>query len=205
MIDSDYAVRHLIGVWKMAWNAPDWENYFDRSVDGVFRSFWAAAFTAPIALAGFISIRHAANQIPEFADAAALQTPIGIAVAAEAVAFVAEWSVQLVVLVIAARMAGAGRRVASLIIGFNWMQVYVTLAQATPLAILGIFGSREAAAILSFPMLVFAIAFNWGFLRRGLRTNVGTTIAVFALLSLLGLIVSSLVGAGTFALYSLLS
>ena len=203
MIDPDYAARHLGGVWKMAWNAPGWEDSLDRSVDGVFKSFWAAALTAPIAIAGFISGERAASRIPDLAGPGGAETPLGLSIAAEAVAFIAVWSVQLAALVLSARAAGRTRRIADIIIGFNWMQVYVSLAQSAPFIVLGLTLKREFAGFVALPALAFIVALYWGVLRRSLGVGAASTLAVFALLLLLELVTTSLISAGALALYRL--
>lgn len=205
MIDIDYAAGQMACVWKMAWNAPDWEESFDRSVDGVFKSFWAMLFTAPVAFAGFFSLRRAASRTPDFSDLALIEAPFAFSAAAAFVSFLADWTASLVALVLAARATGASRRIADVIIGFNWTQFFTALAQTAPLVVLGLTGEGKIASVLLLPSAAFVIAFYWGFLRRSLKKGVAVTIALLVMLTLLGLVVSSLVDAGAIGLYRLFS
>jgi len=186
VIDFDYAARQLAGVWKMAWNRPDWTMSLDRSVDGVFRSFWAVALAAPFALAEFVSLRRILsrdrdNPIPQLVEA-----PLGYAVAVEAVAYLLGWSAGLAALVMAARALGASRRAGDAIIGFNWVQVMTAAAQAAMLALAVIAGDSDASILFRLPIAVFAIALIWGVLRRSLGAGVAATIAVFLMIVVVG-------------------
>ncbi len=186
MIDFTYAARQLAGVWKMAWNRPDWTASLDRSIDGVFRSFWALALAAPFALVEFASLRRILardgdNPIPEL-----IAAPFGYALAVEAVAYLIGWTAGLIALVMAARAIGASGRAGDAIIGFNWIQVLTAAAQATMLAVISAVGELDALKALRLPLAAFVIALVWGVLRRSLGAGVAATIAIFLMVVLVG-------------------
>lgn len=193
MIDFDYAARQLAGVWAMAWNRPEWRDALDRSVDGVFRSFWAFAFAAPLAFAGYFSLRRAAAVIPDFPETPLLQAPFAFTLAAEMTAYAADWAASLTALIFAARAMKIGRRMADLVVGFNWLQVFVAAAQAVPLIAIGLSGSSDVAGLLFIPATVLVVGLFWGYLRRTFDANVGTTIGLIIMLTLIGLLASAIV------------
>lgn len=204
MIDLDHAARQLGAVWKMVWNAPDWQTGLDRSVDGVFRSFGAILLAAPIAFASYFSLRRASTRIPDFPEEPLLAAPFAVYITAQMIAFLVDWAVTLIALMFAARAVGAARRAGDVVIGFNWGQVFIATAQAIPLVILGVTARGEIAGALLLPSLAFIIAFYWGLIRRSAGAGAAATVAILILLTLLGLIVRSLVGAGALGLYRLL-
>ena len=65
MIRLDYAASQIGAVWKMGWNRPGWEETLDRTVDGVFKSFWAIFLAVPFSFLGFYSARRFAERTPE--------------------------------------------------------------------------------------------------------------------------------------------
>lgn len=205
MISAEYASRQLSGVWKMAWNRPDWAESLDRSVDGVFNSFWAAAFVSPIAILGFISARRAVEKIPNLATSPILEMPFSISVSIEFVAYLAGWGAGLAALIFFARSMRTTQRVGDLIIGYNWLQVFAAVGQATPLVVLSVTGRSEIAAILALPVMILIIALYVGVLRRGSDAGVGLVVAMFAWLIFARFIASSAITSIGFGLYTAFS
>lgn len=193
MIDLDYAARQLAGVWKMAWNRPNWTTSLDRSVDGVFRSFWALALAAPFAFVEFVSLRRILSRDRENPIPPLIEAPFAYAVVVEAGAYLLGWTAGLIALVMAARSIGASRRAADAIIGFNWIQVLTAAAQAAMLALIGAAGEIEALKAFRLPMAAFVIALIWGVLRRSLGAGVAATIAIFLMIVLVGSIARLLI------------
>lgn len=194
MTNADYAARQLAGVWKMIWNNPGWEGALDRSIDGVFKSFWALFYATPFAILAFLAIRRAAERTTDFPETPFLEASPMFALAVQAVGYLADWFASLAALVFTARAAGAGRRAADIIVGFNWLQVFIAIAQAAPFAALAVLGGG-AASILFLPATAFVIALYWGFIRRSTGLGAGPTIGLIIMLTLIGLVVSGLVGA----------
>lgn len=194
----DYAARQIGGVWKMAWNLPGWEGALDRSVDGVFRSFWAALIAAPFVVLGFVSVRRAAARAPDFPDAPILAAPVFVATAIEVAAFAVDWGASLAALIVAARLLKAERHAADAIIGYNWLQVPTTAAQALPLAASSL--GREIAGLLFLPVLAFVVALYWGMLRRSLRIGPAAAAGLILLLTIVGLVANALVSTAGLAL-----
>jgi hypothetical protein len=201
VISADYASRQLSGVWKMAWNRPDWATALDRSVDGVFSSFWAMAFATPIALLGFFSARRAAERLPNLPPSAILETPLTVSVLIELSAYLVDWAVGLAALILCARAMNVANRLGDLIIGYNWLQVFAIVGQTIPLLALSLTGRTEIAAMLYLPALALIIALYVGMLRRGSNAGVGVVIAMFALLAITGFLANSAITALGFGLY----
>lgn len=205
MISGDYALRQLSGVWKMAWNAPDWQEALDRSVDGVFRSFWAVALAAPIAVVGFFSARRAAERLPDIPPSPILEAPFSVSMIIEAAAFFVDWGVSLAALIFVARAMGLARNAGDLVIGYNWLQIFVAIGQAIPIIGLSLTLRTEVGALLALPAIAFIIVLYWGVLRRASNGNIGNVVAMLALLVLIGFVARSVVSSIGFGLYKAFS
>lgn len=193
MINFDYAASQMAAVWNMAWNRPGWQDALDRSVDGVFRSFWALALAAPFSLLGYFSLRRAALHIPELRETPLLQAPLPFSLTVEIIGYLVNWGAGLAALILFARALGAGARIADVIIGFNWLHVLIAIAQVIPQAVLGFAGRREIAGLLAIPSVVLVVALIWGYIRRSLGASLARSISILLFLILLGVFMSLLI------------
>lgn len=191
MIGLDQAARQIAAAWNLALNRPNWTRDLDRSVDGVFRSFWAFAFAAPLHVIGFYAARRAARALPELAAEPLADAAFAAALPAQMVGFFADWCVSLAALLLIARATGAARRAADIVAGYNWLQVPIAAIQVAPLIAMSLTNQPQLAGLLFVPALAAVVALFWGFLRRTLATDAGSTIGVIILLTLIGLIVQS--------------
>jgi hypothetical protein len=193
VIGFDYAASQLAGVWRMAWNRDGWRDLLDRSVDGVFRSFWAAMFAAPFSLLGFFLLRRAADRMPDLPEMPLLQAPLLFGLGVEIIEYLANWGAALAVLILFTRSLGAGARISEVIIGFNWLHVFTAAIQSAPLAALELTGSRQLAGTLANASSVLIFALVWGVIRRSMGAPVAQSIGILVFLLLLGLLVSLLI------------
>ncbi|MBB5517467.1 hypothetical protein [Amphiplicatus metriothermophilus] len=204
-MDLDYAARQIAGVWKMAWNRPGWTDALDRSVDGVFRSFWAVVYAAPLVVAGAVSLRRVADRTPSPSADPLLEAPLSVVLGAQMASYLIDWAASVAALVFAVQAAGGRRRVADVIIGFNWAQVMASAAQVAPMVVLAFTGARALASLLLIVAVAFAVALHWGVIRRAAAASVPFAVGAMALLILITLVVSGLVNGAALALYALVS
>ena len=205
MINFEYAARHIRGVWRIAFGGGDWREDMDLSVDGVFRSFWAMAFTAPFMLLAFVSIRRTAAQSEILASDPLQNAPSAFVLTIESLGFVADWALSVVALVALARTMKAENRVADVIVSYNWAQVMTAAAVSIPFALVAIAGSESAAGLLTLPAVVFSIFITWRVLRECLSLDVTMTVATIAVLTLISLVVSAALSGIALSLLQLFS
>lgn len=205
MIDFDYAGRHVRGVWRMISGDAGWAEDIDRSVDGVFRSFWAILFTTPFALLSFHAAHRAALASPQYEETVFSRAPAPVVIAGEMLAFGASWLASVVILALAARQFQATRNAAALIVAFNWSQLLTFAAASIPAAVLALTGSSPVFVALALPAIVFSIVVLWGVLRRNLPVTVGVAIALIALLTFAEIAINAITTEGAIALFQLLS
>lgn len=205
MIDFEYAGRHVRGVWRMAIGAPDWTDDVDRSVDGVFRSFWAIALATPFALLAFHSAARAARLSPRYAETVFAKAPAPLIISAEMLGFIASWAASVAALGAIARALKESNHAASLIVTYNWSQLLTMAVASVPAALLAVTGATELFVLLALPAIAFSFFVLWGVLRRNLSITVGVAISLIALLTLIELLINAATTQGAVALIQLLS
>lgn|GEM_PF-773913 len=198
MIDFEYAARQLASVWRMAFtrnweNGGDWRDDLDRSVDGVFKSFWAIAFAAPFALLSYIALRRAAEQISSVETSPLLQAPLGFMLGVEFLSFAVDWGISIAAIIFVARALEATTRITDTIITYNWAQVFAVALQSIPIALMGLLGTQAIAGVLALPILVIVLVLFWGVFRQAMELKPGMAIAIIFLLTLINIIVNSLI------------
>ncbi|MEZ5896431.1 MAG: hypothetical protein R3C40_02660 [Parvularculaceae bacterium] len=202
MISLDDAARQFTGVWKMAFSADDWRRDLDRTEDGVFRSFWAMAFTAPLVALFSVTSFRALLKNAAAPDLAVLDLPLSVFVSAKLVSFALEWTACLTFLLVVARAGGAGRRAADIIVGYNWIQPITVAAQGPAIALIAATGDVGIGGFLVLPALGLSLALYWGVIRKSMETAVGQTMALIAALYVIGLSVDAGVTAIAMAFFA---
>ena len=205
MIDFEYAGRHVRGVWRMALNDAGWTDDVDRSVDGVFRSFWAMAFAAPFALLAFHSAERAARLSPRYAETIFAKAPPLLIISAEMFGFVVSWLASVAALGAIARALDASDRAGGLIITYNWSQLLTIAVASVPAAFLAVTGATQLFVFLALPAIMFSFFIIWGVIRRNLSVTIGAAISLIALLTLIELLINAVTTQGAVALVQLLS
>ena len=192
MISLDEAARQMGGAAKMALAAPDWRETLDRSMNAVFASFWAVALSAPLALLATATTMRAARRTADLGESVYANAPFAPLAAIDLAAFVADWAVNLAILVLVARFIGAGKKAAELIVGFNWITPMVTAIALPALAIIAATASTQIGGLVALPTLVLQIALIYGVVRRGLDLSLAPSAGIVALLILSSAIVDGL-------------
>jgi len=193
MIDFDYTARHVRGVWRMAFGGGDWREDIDRSMDGVFASFWAIIIAAPFALVAVTADKQITATSPEFANTIYAKAPLPVLFTAEIIALAAYWAASIAALVLTARSLNATRQVAGLIVAYNWGQLVIFMLSAAPAATLIFTGNLNIFALMALPAGIAGVFINWRILRQNLPLTIGGVIFLIVLLTIITLFVNSVV------------
>lgn len=185
----------------MAFDAGDWRAALDRSIDGVFGSFFAFFFAAPLVALFTVSARRAAARIPDFPDTLYQTAPLAALLVSDIATYALDWGVSLALLIMLARASGAGDRAADLIVGYNWIQPVIAAAQLPAIALMASTASAAAGSLLGLPALVLTAFLIWGIIRRGLNVGPAQAAAAFAALALVGIAIDNFGSAALRALY----
>lgn len=195
------AFAQLRGVFAMAFDRPGWERSLDRSLDGVFASFSAIVWSAPLLIANFAAMKALFSGAGDGVDDPLLDAPMTFWLASNMATFLADWAVGLVAILAAAHFLGASRRAGDVVIGYNWLQFVSAAAQAIPIGAGLVAASPATFSLLMMPAIAVSLAVFWGVLRRGLGLAPGLAVAVAAASLLLSVIVGAACHAAALALY----
>lgn len=165
----------LYGVWRLLHGDARAAVYFNTSVEGAWRSFFAAVLVAPL-YAMLVALRYA--------DVAAAVTPLRY-VTVETIAYVTSWVFYPVVVEALSRRMGCRQRFPAYLCIYNWSML-VQNGAIIILAILGTFNVITGQIGDLIGVIVFAVltVFLWFIARVGLGVS-GMTAGGMVLLDIL--------------------
>lgn len=201
MMSFDKAAGQMAGAWKMAFDKDGWKSALDRSIDGVFGSFSAFLFAAPLVALFTATAKRAATRMPDFPDTLYQTAPLAALIIADLLTYAIDWGAGLAMLVLLARASGAGDRAADLIVGYNWIQPAIAAVQLPPIALMAATASAAVGGLLALPAFILTAFLIWGIIRRGLKVATAQAAAAFIALALIGIVIDSFGAAALGALY----
>jgi hypothetical protein len=164
--DQQEVFRSIFGAWRLAWLDRSGMSHFNLSVDGFWRSFFAAVLVAP---------GYALLVVQELVGRPEAVSPAW-AFVIETIAYGIGWAAFPVVALVATQLLGLSRNYAAMIIAANWAAVLqislflVALALGFMLpALAGFMATLATGAILFF---------QWFVIRTALDTTGGIAIAL---------------------------
>lgn len=175
-------VTSLYGACRLARLDPDGMSFFDTSVGGVWRSFFAAILIAPF-YALLLAIRFPL-------DGGGVD-PLRFGVA-EGLAYVMSWVAYPVVMITLTQMMGCWERFPAYLVAYNWSMVLQN-ALFLPIGILGATGAipADAASFLWLIALVVVLVYIWFIARTALDLPPFTCAAIVALDIALSFLISA--------------
>jgi hypothetical protein len=183
--DQAEVVRSLYGAWRLAWLDPSGMGHFNLSVEGFWRSFFAAVLVAP---------GYALLVAQDLAAREEAVSPIG-ALLVETLAYAAAVAAFPVAAIILTQLLGLSRNYVALIVAANWAAVIQMGAFLAAVALGFVLPPLGGLAVM---LATGAILFyQWFVIRTTLDTTAGIAIA-FVLVDVL------LTGTISFAAESLL-
>ena len=190
MITSNEVATALYGVWRLAHFDEDGWRHLDDSIDGFWKSFYAAVIVAP-AQAIMLSLSMINSETP--VEAGALRIA-----AVYTIAYVIGWVAFPLVMIGITDLLDRRERYLRYIVGYNWATV-IQVAVFLPVAIIiAIAGPGGLAATLTFAALLAIATYTWFVARTGLDVPGTTAVAMvvldFAISLTLNMVSGSLVG-----------
>lgn len=173
----------LYGAWRLARLDRNGLTYFDRSYDGFWKSFFAAAIAAP---AHFGLLFFTAG--PEGA------MPFGLgSLLAEGLLYAVSWLAFPVAMIHIAEMLGRSERYYDYMVAYNWAGVWqiALFLFVTMLSVAGIL-PPGIASIVTLVAFIAILAYQWFIARVGLDIGGGAASAVVLADLVIGLLVRSL-------------
>jgi hypothetical protein len=192
-------------VSRLAAGDEDWREDMELSTDGVFKSLWAIAFSAPLAVLGVITEHRISVASPNFQETLFAKAPL-IAIAPITIfASLTVWLISIAALAFIAQRMGAARNVAGLIVSYNWSQFLVFAVSAAPAAVFALTRNADVTVILYLTVFFFSIFLFWVVLRQNLPIDVGATVALIVAFTLISFGAYELIANAAISLFQLFS
>jgi hypothetical protein len=176
----------LVGSFRLAKGDRSGLTYFDRSLDGFWRSFLAAFLSYPFYLV-LLTMRVSLGQ---WEAAGSLRV-----VLVETIAYVIAWVAFPLVMLSVARWIGREHRFFDFMVPYNWCQLpqsvlFVLVGLESESGILG----DPVAQAIEVAAAVAVLVYEWYIARVALETSAGAAILVVVVDLVLGVIVSRAAG-----------
>ena len=166
MLTTREAVLSLYGAWRLARLDVGGMAFFDTSLGGFWRSFYAALFVAPL---------YAALLVLNYAEDTAAALPRYASV--EAIAYVINWFAFPLVMVVMSRVLEREERYLGYIVAYNWAAVLQSFF-LMPFVMLEVSGALPDGLAGGLVMVVLSavLLYTWFVTRTALA--IGTAVAV---------------------------
>lgn len=176
----------MIGALRLARGDPGGLSCFDRSLDGFWRSFRAAAISYPLYLM-LLSMRVT---VAEWEASGAL-----LIIMVETIAYVIAWAAFPLLMLILTQRIGRPHRFFDFMVPYNWSQLpqsalFVLVGLETESGVLG----SEPAQAIEVAAAVAVLVYEWFIARVALETTAGTAVLVVFVDLLLGVLISHTAG-----------
>lgn len=172
----------LYGAYRLARYDGGGMAFFDTTLDGFWRSFFAAVIIAPF----YVVVLYMRFDVGE------VDTPPARFVSVEVIAYVISWVAFPVVMISLARFLECSERYLAYIVAYNWASVLQN-ALYLPLAMLSVNKvlPMEVASTLSLIVLLLILVYTWFITRTALDLTAGTAAGVVALDLILSIFINA--------------
>ncbi len=159
----------MYGAWRLARLDPAAMAWFDRSHDGVWRSFWAAAIAYP----GVVLLVMLRLDAAQWSAVEALRILV-----VESIGYVASWAGFLLVILPFCRWLERDEQSLDFVVAYNWSQVLQTaLSIAALLAFKAL--PEPLAGLLALVIILAQLGYEWFIARTALEAGgVAATVVV---------------------------
>ena len=166
------------GAYRLAWFDAGGMRYFDASIDGFWRSFFAAVLIAP-----FYLIYQWLRFLVEASGGDAFRYAC-----VETITYVIAWVLFPLVMISLARFIEREQQYLGYMVAYNWAAVLQN-ALIMPVGMVAMIGGPEVGPVdfLSLVAFVAVVVYTWFITRTALNIDGGTAVTIVALDFLLGL------------------
>jgi hypothetical protein len=180
MPDRAEVLSALYGAFRLVWFDASGMTYFNLTVEGFWRSFFAAILVAP-AYAILVGMQSA--EAEDFNLALVFLT--------ESIGYVLAWCAFPIVALVLTRMLGLDRNYVALIVAHNWSAVPQTAAFVA-VVLLGVILPQGLGTLLVTLTTGAILVYQWFVIRTALQSSGGIAL----MLLLVDLVVTSMISAG---------
>jgi len=192
MISGQEIARALTGSWLLFRNRPEGLHWFDRSIEGFWRSF--GVFFLLVPLFGISGLAER-KLILEETELVAEMFPDGSYWMAQLTTFGLDWILLPVVLALLARPIGISRGYVAFVIARNW----TSLLAAVPYVVAGLLYlagiiSSGIMVLMSLCALAVVLWYRFNIARITLQASISMALGIIVLDTVLSLVISEAVG-----------
>jgi hypothetical protein len=165
--DGVEVARSLYGAWRLALLDASGMRHFNLSVEGFWRSFFAAVIVAP----GYalLVVQRTLDRPEGYA--------LGSTVVIESIAYVIAWAAFPLAAVVLTQLLGLGRHYVELIVAVNWAAV-LQVAAFLAVVVLSLILPEALGALLLTIATGALMVYQWFVMRTALRTTGGVALAL---------------------------
>jgi len=176
------AVSALYGAYRLARFDRGGMAYFDSTIEGFWKSFFAAVLVAPLYIL-LLGVRLQASEVPH---------PVVRYLAVELTAYVIAWVVFPLAMVTVARVIDREARYFAFIVAYNWAAVWQNLLHlSVAIAIMGGLLPQPAGDAIAYIVLVAVLIYSWFIARTALDVPAPLAAALVALDLVLGILINA--------------
>jgi hypothetical protein len=179
MPDRAEVLSALYGAYRLAWFDISGMTFFNLTVDGFWRSFFAAVLVAP-AYAVLVGLRIPVEDVN-----------IALVLVTESIGYVLAWCAFPIVALVLTRLLGLDRNYVALIVAHNWSAVLQMAAFVAVILLGGILPAAVGTLLVAATTLAILV-YQWFVIRTALRTSGGVAL----MLLLVDLVITSIISAG---------
>ena len=180
MLSKREIVSALFGSWRLMRFDAEGMNWFDFSVGGFWRSFFAALPAAPFfALLIYLNFYQQAGPVEAAPEIFLSFLVYGVG-----------WAIVPLIMIPVTKLFGVGRSFIPMMVAYNWTavpQIIVQTLSALPGAV-GLI-SDELSATIRFVVIIYVVIFEWFVIRTALQTTTTTAIGMVMLLETVGILI----------------
>jgi hypothetical protein len=181
MPDRQEVLNGLFGAYRLAWFDASGMAHFNLTVEGFWRSFFAAVLVAP-AYAILVGMQLSTE---------AADFNLALVVLTEGIGYVLAWCAFPLVAIVLTRLLGLDRNYVALIVAVNWSAVLQTGAFLAALLLGAIVPEGMGTLIVTLTTLAILI-YQWFVIRTALATTGGVAL----MLLLVDLVITTMINAG---------
>ncbi len=174
--------RALTGAWLLWRTDPTAMRWFDLTVEGFWRSFFAAVLVAPFYVF-MLTTDYMANGLP---------ASLPLVVLVRSLAYVVDWAAFPLVAILLVRLFGLEHRYVALIVADNWASVLQAAALTTAVAV-SLVLPMAVAALVVLGTFITVVFYQWLVARQALETTGGIAGGFVAADLLTGILVDRMV------------
>jgi hypothetical protein len=179
MPDREEVLSALYGAYRLAWFDVSGMTFFNLTVEGFWRSFFAAVLVAP-AYAVLVGMRVPVAELN-----------IALVFLIESIGYVLAWCAFPLVALALTRLLGLDRNYVALIVAHNWSAV-LQMAAFLAVVLLGVIVPAALGTLLVTVTTIAILVYQWFVIRTALQTSG----AIALMLLLVDLVITSIISAG---------